>query len=382
MPNPDTIQLVKVAWRKLSTIAWAYLWSILFWTGLTFLAAGEDRIHLWERGLHTSYWTALLVDGGLLLSTALLTPPVFAIVHRYPIAKPIRVGRVTGYVLGSVVYTIACVSLCCLLLPPWNTLAQRFEPRSLHGWVTGFYAFAEIIWDYIIVLAAAHAYEYFKRARDQELELQQALATSELQALKSQLHPHFLFNTLQGISALIDTEKERAKTTVLKVSNLLRTALQCASSDVISLDEELKFVDDYLGVEKMRLEDRLEVRWQIDPAARQLLVPQLILQPLVENAIFHGVACCRGGGWIEISSRRAGATLEIRIRNSVGGKRQAGMGLGLPNVRARLKHLYEDEATLYFDQGNDGVATATLALPAIGQQREATKERLASNLRA
>jgi len=106
------------------------------------------------------------------------------------------------------------------------------------------------------------------------------------------------------------------------------------------------------------------------------------MQPLVENAIFHGVACCREGGWIEISSRRAGGMLEIAIRNSVGGKRQAGMGLGLQNVRARLKHLYEDEATLCFDQGSDGVAIATLVLPAIGQQKEAMKEMLASNLHA
>jgi two-component system, LytTR family, sensor kinase len=373
---------VEVAWRKLSTIAWAYLWSILFWMGLASLAAGEDKVRFLERGVHTSYWTALLVEGGFLLSAALLTPPIFAIVHRYPIAKPIRFGRVAGYVLGIVLYIIACVSLRWVLAPPWNVPAQKFDQRSLHALVTGFYVFAEIIWNFIIVLAAAHAYEYFKRARDQELELQQALATSELQALKSQLHPHFLFNTLQGISALIDTEKERAKTMVLKVSNLLRTALQCASSDVISLDEELRFVGDYLSIEKMRLEDRLEVRWQIDPAARQLLVPQLIMQPLVENAIFHGVACCRGGGWIEISSRRAGGMLEIAIRNSVGGKRQAGMGLGLQNVRARLKHLYEDEATLCFDQGSEGVAIATLVLPAIGQQKEAMKEMSASHLHA
>jgi two-component sensor histidine kinase len=368
--------------QRVSRVAFAYLWSILFWMGLAFLAAGEDKLHFLEKKLHTSYWTALLVEGGFLLCAALLTPPIFAIVHRYPITKPIRFGRVAGYVLGIALYIITYVSLRWILAPSWNIPAQKFEQRSLHGFVTGFYLFAEIIWNYIIVLASAHAYEYFKRSRDQELQLQQALATSELQALKSQLHPHFLFNTLQGISALIDTEKERAKAMVLKVSNLLRTALQCGSSDVTSLDEELKFVDDYLGIEKMRLEDRLEVRWRIDSATRQLLVPELIMQPLVENAIFHGVACCRGGGWIEISSRRAGGMLEIAIRNSVGGKRQAGMGLGLQNVRARLKHLYEDEATLCFDQGSDGVAIATLVLPAIGQQKEAMKEMLASNLHA
>lgn len=371
---------VEPAWRKLPTIAWAYLWSVLFWMGLAFLAAGEDKVHIWQRGLHTSYWTALLVDGVSLLAAALLTPPLFAIVHRYPITKPIRPDRVTGYILGSALYIIACVTILWILLPPWNIPAQKFDQRSFHGLLTGFSSFAEMFWNYVIVLAAAHAYEYFKRSREQELELQQALATSELQALKSQLHPHFLFNTLQGISALIDTEKDRAKAMVLKVSNLLRTALQCASSDVISLDEELKFVDDYLGVEKMRLEDRLEVRWQVDPATRQLLVPRLIMQPLVENAIFHGVACCRGGGWIEISSKRAGGMLEIAIRNSVGAKRQAGMGLGLQNVRARLKHLYEDEAALCFDLGSHGVAVARLALPAIGQQSDSTNEMLASSL--
>jgi hypothetical protein len=125
--------------RKVSRVAFAYMWSILFWMGLAFLAAGEDKVHFWQRALHTSYWTALLVEGGSLLPTALLTPPVFAIVHRYAIAKPIRVGRVTGYVLGSALYIIACVSLRCILVPPWNSLAQSFEQRSLHGLVTGFF---------------------------------------------------------------------------------------------------------------------------------------------------------------------------------------------------------------------------------------------------
>jgi hypothetical protein len=158
-PIPDIIVYVETWPQKVRRLTLAYLWSILFWMGLAFLAAGEDKVHLWEKGLHTSYWTALLVEGGFLLSTALMTPPVFAIVHCYPIAKPIRVGRVTGYVLGSALYTIACVSLHWILLPPWNIPAQRFEQRSLHGLVTGFYVFAEIIWNYIIVLAAAHAYE-------------------------------------------------------------------------------------------------------------------------------------------------------------------------------------------------------------------------------
>ena len=361
---------MEVLARRTLKIARAYLWSILFWMSLAFLAAGQDKVRIWERGLHTSYWTALLVDGGFLMSAALLTPPVFAIVHRYPITKPIRFGRVAGYVLGSALYIIACVSLGWILQPPWNSPAQKFEQRSLHGFVTGFYSFAVMIWNYIIVLAAAHAHEYFKRARDQELELEQALSTSELQALKSQLHPHFLFNTLQGISALIDTEKERAKTMVLKVSSLLRAVLQYGTSDLISLDEELKLIEDYLALQKMRLENRLELSWDIHPDTRQLLVPQLILQPLVENAILHGVACCRTGGWIQITSRREEAILQIQIRNSVGGRGRAGTGLGLENTKARLKHLYADEAAFSFELGSDGVAIATLTLPAFVSHEE------------
>jgi len=361
---------MEVPARKALRIARAYFWSILFWMSLAFLAAGEDKVRIWERGLHTSYWTALLVDGAFLLTAALLTPPVFAIVHRYPISKPIRFGRVAGYVLGSTLYIVACVSLGWILLPPWNIPAQRFEPRSLHGLVTGFYSFAVMIWNYIIVLAAAHAYEYFKRARDQELELQQALATSELQALKSQLHPHFLFNTLQGISALIDTEKERAKVMVLKVSSLLRAVLQYGTSDLISLDEELKLIEDYLALHKMRLENRLELSWDIHPDTRQLLVPQLIMQPLVENAILHGVACCRSGGWIQIVSRRIENILQIQIRNSIGGRGRAGTGLGLENTKARLKHLYADEAAFSFELGGDSMAIASLTLPAFVSHEE------------
>ncbi len=118
--------------------------------GLAFLAAGEDKVHFCERGLHTPDWTVLLVEGGFLLPAALLTPPIFAIVHRYPITKPIRFGRVAGYLFGLALDIIACVSLRWVLVPPWNVPAQRFEQRSLHGWVSGFDVFAEKIWNYII----------------------------------------------------------------------------------------------------------------------------------------------------------------------------------------------------------------------------------------
>jgi len=372
---PDKIRSMMPSRQRLSAIAIAYLWSISVWMTFAPLLAGQDKLRLIERGLHTSYWDLLLAHSAWLLTAALLTPPIFWIVRRYPVSKEAGLGRVVAYLLGAISYVIVSVCLRWILLPDWNTQTQRFTDRSLHGLVSNAYLFAFQLWDYFVTVVGAHAYGYFTRVRDQELEraeLQQALAASELQALKSQLHPHFLFNTLQGISALTDTDNRRAKAMVLKLSNLLRTALRHDSVDLVTLEEELKFVEDYLGLEKIRLEDRLELRWNIQPETREMLVPQLIMQPLVENAIVHGVACRREGGWIGISSRLEGNVLEVRIRNCVGTKQQEGIGLGLRNTRARLKHLYSDEASFSFD-ADGGAAVATLVLPAICSLNQAEK---------
>jgi two-component system, LytTR family, sensor kinase len=222
---------------------------------------------------------------------------------------------------------------------------------------------------YIAIVVAAHAFQYFEKLRKQEMEnveFQRALAASELQALKMQLHPHFLFNTLHGISTLIDTDQVSAKEMVVKLSTLLRGTLEHSSSDLIPLSEELKFVRDYLDLEAMRLGTRLNVEWLIDSDTGSTLVPQLILQPLVENAVRHGIACTRDGGWVEIASKKSAGTLELRIRNSIGGKRTPGLGVGLRNTDARLRYLYSDEATFAFTETDDHTATATLRLPALG----------------
>jgi sensor histidine kinase YesM len=146
----------------------------------------------------------------------------------------------------------------------------------------------------------------------------------------------------------------------------LRGTLEHSSSDLIPLREELKFVREYLDLEAMRLGTRLNVEWSIDSDTGSTLVPQLILQPLVENAVRHGIACSRDGGWVEITSKKSAGTLELCIRNSIGGKRTPGLGVGLRNTDARLRYLYADEATFAFTETDDHTATATLRLPALG----------------
>jgi len=213
------------------------------------------------------------------------------------------------------------------------------------------------------------------------LELERQLSAAQLRALQMQLEPHFLFNTLHGISTLIDTDRARAKAMVIELSNLLRMSLQHGSSDLVTLEEEIKFLDSYLGLEKMRLGTRLEIRRSIGPGTLSVLVPQLILQPLVENAILHGIACCREGGWLEIAARRADGSLQLEIRNSVGGKRHNGTGLGLKNTRARLTYLYSNEATFSFAVFDDHIATATLVLPAVGLRQQTSAQLSATGTR-
>jgi LytS/YehU family sensor histidine kinase len=207
-----------------------------------------------------------------------------------------------------------------------------------------------------------------KAIRDLQVEnedLQKALTSSQVQALRMKLHPHFLFNALQGIATLMDTDRTVAKVMLVKLASFLRRTLEHSDSDLISFEEELKFIREYLDLEQLRLGERLQVDWSIDAGSEQTLVPQLILQPLVENAIQHGIARSRDGGWIQIASRMRQGLLEIQIRNSMSGSRTSGLGIGLRTTEARLRCLYLDDASLSFKEAGDQTATATIRLPAL-----------------
>ena len=352
--------------RSIRKVALSFAASIAFWQILALLLGWQEHVN--QRLI--PFNTAVLLWTVRCFTVALLTPPIFYVVRRFPVTSGNRVQRIVGYCLGMALFIPVYATIRWLLLPTWDDVRLTFEPRTLETLIALIEGtFAAQVWDYVAIVIAAHAYHYFVHSRDQEVEsfeLQQALAQSELQALKSQLHPHFLFNTLHDISTLIDTDRNCAKSMIVKLSGLLRTALKYGSSDVIALEEELDFIKSYLDLEKMRLGARLSTRWNIAPDTYDVLVPQLVLQPLVENAIIHGVSCCREGGWIEISARKADGVLHLQVRNSVGGKSQAGLGLGLSNTRSRLEYLYSGEATLSFEVNSDRTASVKLTLPAFG----------------
>jgi hypothetical protein len=346
-----------------------YALSLAFWIPAGLLVGWQA--YTAYRNVHwpVPLGTMLLVYSARYFTVGVLSPPIFYCVERWPVSgAPVR--RVPAYVLGYVPFALLFALIRWSLLPPWLESPLGWGERTLSSLFQLAYAtFADVILLYVGVVIAAHAYAYFIRGKQQEierLELLQNLAQSELQALRAQLHPHFLFNTLQGVSTLIDTDRRAAQNMLRTLAELLRTVLKHGSADLVSFREELDFARSYLELEQIRHGKRLEVRWDIAPETGSTLIPQLLLQPLIENAIVHGVASSRMGGWIELYARVQNARLHVRITNSVSDVTPRGSGVGLTNTRARLKYLYGEDGHFEFrGGGGPGIATAIVDVPAL-----------------
>jgi LytS/YehU family sensor histidine kinase len=190
------------------------------------------------------------------------------------------------------------------------------------------------------------------------------LAQAELQNLKMQLHPHFLFNTLHAISVLMQEDVTAANRMLVRLSELLRLTLENAGTQETALRQELEFLRLYLEIEQTRFQDRLAVKIEVDPAALDARVPSLILQPLVENALRHGIARNPGAGVIEIRAHRESELLRLEVRdNGPGLRAEVEEGVGLSNTRARLAQLYGGAARFEINNAADGGALATALLP-------------------
>jgi LytS/YehU family sensor histidine kinase len=215
-----------------------------------------------------------------------------------------------------------------------------------------------------------HALAYMAQARERETQatrLTAQLAEARLGALRMQLNPHFLFNSLNAITVLVRDQNTAAASRMLELlSDVLRLALRADGSHETPLSTELDFLERYLAIEQVRFSDRLRPRIQVDAAIRRAAVPQLILQPLVENALRHGIARRADAGLLEVTARRDGDTLVLTVRDDGPGLEPAGQpaaGVGLANTRARLAALYGDRATLEIANAAGGGVLVTIRLP-------------------
>ena len=308
---------------------------------------------------------------------ALLTPFVFYLTSRYSIERPGRVARImtlmaAGFVIAVLVDTAGAAFRMYVLDFPFRRSGGVSPVLS----VTRLWFVNDLI-TFVGVMAAGFARDFFLRNRVREKEtvklqahaaqLQAQLADARLEALRMQLNPHFLFNTLHAVSALVERDPRGVRRMIARLSELLRYTLGEDGEQEITVEKELDFLRRYLEIMEVRFQGRLEVDISASPEARDALVPNLILQPLVENAVKHGVGTKVGPGRVEVVAEREEEILRLAVRdNGPGmevGEEGAEGGVGLRNVRARLAEMYGEDGSLTFHDAPDGGAVAEVRIP-------------------
>ena len=316
---------------------------------------------------HISWWEAFGSSLADWYTYAPLSMAVIWLAGQYQIERDKWTGRAMLHFAASVLFAFLYVLL----------RAAVAQAQSHFGTATiGFGDAARVLLKtlpfsigiYWLILSALHAFDYYRKYHERELrnsELETHLAKAKLQALQMQLNPHFLFNTLHTISALMHSDVEAADRMVARLSDLLRSALDNTDDHEVTLRQELSFLRRYLEIEQTRFQERLTVQMEISPEALDAQVPNLVLQPLVENAIRHGIEPHSKPGLIQLKAARHNGTLEIEVQdNGAGlppGKRRE--GIGISNTRARLEQLYGDRQSLDLANATAGGTIARITMP-------------------
>lgn len=283
---------------------------------------------------------------------ALLAPGVFRLAVRYPIDSTQRWPSLRMHVLAGAGMTLLAIVIGATIshLTEPGSLGQQFSQFAGKHVAMGF-----ITYGMLVAISQAIHFHREKTRRDVEASrLAAELAQSRLQVLKTQLQPHFLFNTLHAIVTLLEDDPAAAEDMLLRLSDLLRALLEDHEGQEISLQRELQLLELYLGIQRTRFKDRLTTQVSVSPESLDCAVPSLILQPLVENAIRHGIGRNVGDDCVEVEARREGGTLflEVRNRNStleLGSTAAHRRGIGLGNTQLRLRELYGDSAQIRLD---------------------------------
>lgn len=262
---------------------------------------------------------------------------------------------VSMFALGAVMYVLKIIVSIPLGLYKKEV---AFDLFVFLGQST-FYAIIFFLWSVLYFI-----YNYFERY-NKSLKYEASVKEIELNNLKSQLNPHFIFNALNSIRALVDENPQKSKQAINQLSNILRSSLTTEKRGLTKFDDEMKMVKDYLGLESIRFEERLNTEFDIAPGSNDFLVPPLMIQTLVENGVKHGISKLTQGGVIQVSTRIVDNELKIRIRNSghyVNGSDKY-VGLGLSNTVQRLKLLYGDAAYFKITNENDNFVLTEISVP-------------------
>jgi two-component system LytT family sensor kinase len=338
------------------------------------LAAGVYTVNAFAHGFQEPLLEVLHAVAGSLTSwtvRALALLPAVWLAHSFPIRGGRWMAPVLVHVPASVVLGTAKAAACV-----WLSVSFAYlKPADFTDYLAGDLPFN--ILSYWAVVGVVHGVDYYRRYREREQaaahfqlrasRLEAELARAQLDALKMQLQPHFLFNTLHSISALIHEDPEAADLMVWRLSDFLRLVLENVGAQEVPLRQELYFLERYMAIQQTRFQERLRWELEVPPEALDARVPNLVLQPLVENAIRHAVEPRSSPGSIRIQAHLRGGRLVLEVRDDGPGLQPAGTGagrgLGLANTRARLEHLYGPEQSCTVEEHRDGGVVVRITLP-------------------
>ena len=346
-----------------------WLGSILFWLVICTMSADHSYRAMIRAGREVQWFNVWLDYAPWWLPWAVITPLLMAATQRLPVEgqKLSLVLLRFGALMLMTLVLYGVMALPFVTLQTQGALSWHDLKSGINVWL-GYSAWHMDFLVFVSILSAGYAWSYFKRAHTEEAHseaLQRQLVQLELQALRSQLNPHFLFNTLNTIAGLIRLDhKSSAVTAITELSMMLRKVLENQSSQMISVAEEIEFVQSYLTIQRMRFGDKLHISVNVAPECNVQEIPFMLLQPLVENAVQHGVQQETEQNTLQLDLYCRKNNLFVRLINKVARhESHHGFGIGLNNCRERLKRLYPDGYSFNLTELEHGYFATELILP-------------------
>ncbi len=346
-------------------VRYGLIWGVWTVVALFFTTQAYAVYYAEKQPIH--YGQQFLLQALACYLWALATPLVLWLSRRFCIQRHNWVRRSAFHFFVSIAFVTALLTVNFFAFMIFMGRASQIEPIRVFSFIyNNLDRWLLIYW---LILLMSHAFSYYNSYRKGELkaaQLRTQLVQSQLEALKMQIHPHFLFNTLHSISALLSKDTEAARKMITRLGDFLRLTLENSGSMEVTLQQEIEFLNGYLEIERIRFQDRLTTDIRVDPEVLDVQVPNLILQPIVENAMRHAIGSSRSGR-VEISAAPRNGVVRIEVKDNGPGidverilEGARGKGVGLANTQARLFGLYGESAR--FELSNDPAGGLVVAL--------------------